>query len=200
LVRAQTPCNGPPLWSDIHTAYPDDPSEAAWRPGIPVSVLIFNTELATFQKIDEGIRRWNIHKLTNCSNVTFNQAEFAPPYYEYEIPPDNWIYVARTVPISNRDGDMSRHKKQHPNGLFYVASVTIRIKPGITYNPSYPTYVEYLATHETGHSFGLENEDPSSYNSVMGWYQGEPTYVTIRQFGGFTVQHQHQPQRQLQKS
>src|SRR3712207_6601596 len=69
FINAQTTCSGPSLTDPIY------PQRFAWRQNAQVSLVIYDTSNTTdFLALDFGIREWNNHKATTCSNVTINPA------------------------------------------------------------------------------------------------------------------------------
>ncbi|MDQ3798293.1 MAG: zinc-dependent metalloprotease [Acidobacteriota bacterium] len=152
FVSAQTACLEPPLRSD------DFPTDYAWLDGATISIKIAGPTTATdFQALDKGIRKWNDHKVTNCSDVTFGRAEVLDNYDPSQEPPDNIVWVLRESGSSDPHSYIIRHSRINPNGLGqYVRSATMYVKLGVT-NDTYTNYFYYIGTHEIGHTFGLEN-------------------------------------------
>lgn len=165
-VNAQIACNG-------ELPNHPNPTREAWVQGVTVSVLVFDNaeqseseKLSDLQKINEGIQSWNPFKVTNCSNVTFNEATQANrPYIEGEHIPDETIFVIRP-PSPN--GQMDPFYRNFGTSSQKLRAARIRLK--YPYRSNTPGAFKRVAAHEAGHSFGLRNETfPSQTGrSMMG--------------------------------
>lgn len=159
-IRAQITCNDePPLMDSIF------PLREAWPQGKTVSVVVFDTpDQDEFEEISDSIRLWNVHRVANCSNVTFNAATRANrPYDPNEPIPDDTIFVIRPsnsqfIPQFRNPGGPAQN----------IRAGTMRIQYPFTSHT--PGAFRKLVAHETGHSFGLRNETfPSQAGrSIMG--------------------------------
>lgn len=170
FVRAQTSCNIP-VYSETLTE-PAEPHWYAWRQGTRVVVYIFERfDQTAFQKLGDGIQRWNSYNQINCSGVTFQNPIQGGEYEDGDstVPPVGEMWVVRDRPEST----LTRWIRINPYGLgYYMASATMRAN----YLDNDPGTLSYIGTHETGHGFGIENEKPPTWNTVMGFNRGDPTY------------------------
>lgn len=155
------------------------PQRHAWLPGRTITVVIFDTPDPTdFQIIDQAIRKWNDHKIDNCSRITFLPAVPADFVYQRSMePPDDTLWVTRfnepELGLAARFYDYYRNRGTPQQSL---RSAMFRIETWVNYNHGTPDYLNYLAVHEIGHGFGIRNEYPISQNSVMGAYRIGPLY------------------------
>lgn len=170
-TSAQSNCGGPPA-SGISWGW------AAGTVGSPnhIAVVIFSTPNTTdFSVIDTGIRRWNAQSQANCSNVIFDAASVGTgtPQDNPAVVPDNTMWVVRTSE-SNFQADYTTGSPRR------IRAGLIRIQSSVNHNSQPSNYLNYVAAHEAGHSFGLENYSiggsPDNYQvSVMGANHNGPT-------------------------
>ena len=150
---------------------PANPRSRAWPQGTNVSVILFEkstgatTTQAEADAINTGLREWNNHAVTGCSNVTFSNLTRANRVWDgQERPPDNTVYIVRTTdrpgqwdPIIIASGVRS--------GWLYMNSNYDHIIIPQGQGPLYR--VDNLVKHEAGHSFGIANGSSSYPPSVM---------------------------------
>jgi hypothetical protein len=134
---------------------------------------------------EQGIRKWNGTPPPNCSFVSFS-GFVARNFTDYgQSPPDNTLDWMRFVPSNSRNGEVLYHYIDEVN--FRIRAIRIRIMPDVP-NIVENTFYVYLGTHETGHTFDLDDcisKSGCSTNglSIMGGHSNSPSFNT----GGPTV-------------
>jgi hypothetical protein len=138
-------------------------TNGTWTPATSVTVKIGAEFLGwttdANERIEDGEKKWN--SLFTCTLVSFEGFEvvaFSPDDY-VNPPPFHHRYWLVANPGTGPDGT--------PNGRTFsvigfagrTVGATTRINPDIAFNPasSDPSIFNYLGTHETGHTFNLDD-------------------------------------------
>jgi hypothetical protein len=127
----------------------------SWPKGTNVTVRIDDawspTERGFFE---QGIKKWNGVPPPNCSLVTFSGFS-AHNFTNYSAsPPDNTMDWMSTAPTTTFNGQVNYHYIDEVD--FKIRAVRVWIRPGIP-NVAENSYFVYLGTHETGHTFDLND-------------------------------------------
>lgn len=129
----------------------------------------------------QGIQKWNgVPPLpANCSLVTFSGFS-AHHFTDYAAPPpDNTADWMRTSPATSFNGQVNYHYIDEVN--FKIRAVRHWIRP--VQNAIQNSYFVYLGTHETGHTFDLNdclstNGCPTGGLSIMSGHTNDPAFNT----------------------
>ena len=98
--NAQTQClpDKPPLEDTAN------PKFHTWGQNKNISIVIYDrsttetTSTAEFEAIDGGVKEWNNFKVSNCSNITFENATRAGrPWNGTDYPPYDTVWIVRTT-------------------------------------------------------------------------------------------------------
>jgi hypothetical protein len=151
---AQISCNGhPPIRSNSNPNPYFRLSANTWINGTQVAVTIFDSPPAEFSAINEGILSWNPN--TNCSFVNFASATEAKEGTDDPIVPADELWVVRSY---------NTQVFPRTDVLNQMISSYIRVQTPFT--SSTPNALRNLLRHETGHTFGLVNDD-LGYPTIM---------------------------------